>query len=98
MTEVEPQLLGEALVVWTGMGRLWREEHLVEKYGSIAAAELLPKLKRLERDFYESDARDKPGDLAEMGDLAAEHLQQLHPEIPLEGVSALRWCYTFDFR
>jgi len=95
-------LVGEAVVVWTGYGSTSspkREEYrLVERFGAEMAADLLPKLRALEDDFYASDARLTAPDLVNMGTVAATRFRELHPDIPEEAVQALTWCYTFDYK
>ena len=102
MTPIDPALLSEAIVIWTGWGSTiepWRDEkRLVDRFGSEMAAELLPAIRRLDDEFYESDARDKVAGLKEMGDVAAQEFRQRHPEISDEAVEALAWCYTFDYK
>jgi hypothetical protein len=101
-TSVDPSVLSEALIVWTGFGdTAWPsrdERRLVERYGADSATALFPRLRELEDDFYASDARDHAKDLAEMGDLAKAEFRQRHPELTEEAAEALTWCYTFDYR
>ena len=65
----DPSLLSEALVTWIGRGRapwpLRDEALLVERFGSELAAELLPRIRKLEEEFYETDARDRAWELAD---------------------------------
>jgi hypothetical protein len=96
------QRVSDAIVVWTG----WRdtkwpsrdETRLVDAYGSEATAELLPAIRRLEDDFYASDARHTVQGLEEMADRAAEDFRRVHPEISDDAVEALAWCYAFDYK
>jgi hypothetical protein len=46
------------------------EARLVERYGATTAADILPRIRELEDDFYASNARFIVSDLAEMGDMA----------------------------
>ncbi len=100
---IDPSLLSKAIVIWTGLETdspwpLCEEALLVERFGSEMAAELLPSIRKLEEEFYESDARDRASDLAEMGDLAANDFRKRHPEISEEAIQALAWRYTFDYK
>lgn len=55
-------------------------------------------LKRLEYEFYESDARHAaPGD-AEMAEMAASQFRDRHPELSEEAINAFAWCYTYDYK
>ena len=33
-----------------------------------------------------------------MGDIATAKFRRVHPDISEEALSALSWCYTFDFK
>ncbi len=94
--------LVEAVLVWTGYGSEVRPQRsaarLVERFGSAAASQLLPQIKSLEDEFYQSDARHVARTLPEMGKIAADEFRLKHPNIPLEIVDALAWCYTFDWK
>ncbi len=100
--EIEPSLIVEAVIVWTGWGRGMmpnREDSLLFKhFGKAVTATLLPIIKSLEDDFYSSDARFKADNIQEMGELSSAQFRKKHPEIADEIVSAFAWCYTFDFR
>lgn len=95
-------LVTRAIVVWLGWGRAaWpdrNEASLVAEFGTDVAVDVLPEVRRLERDFYASDARRVAADLSTMGDQAAAEFRARHPEIGAEAVEALAWSYTFDYR
>jgi hypothetical protein len=94
--------ISEAIVVWTGWGKEARprreESRLVDHYGDERARDLFPILRRLEDEFYESDARFTVADLAEMGDNAAARFRELHPELTQDSIEALAWCYSYDYK
>ncbi|MGI8662558.1 MAG: hypothetical protein ACR2LQ_05010 [Acidimicrobiales bacterium] len=94
--------ISEAIIVWTAWGREIRpardELQLVAQFGDEKARDLLPLLRRLEDEFYESDARFTVADLAEMGDKAAARFRQLHPELTQDSIEAFAWCYSYDFK
>jgi hypothetical protein len=94
--------LSTALISWTGWGlTAWPqrdEQRLASQLGADAAAELLPQLRRLEDDFYASNARYIAPDLAAMGRTAADDFRRLHPEISDDAIEALTWCYTYDYK
>ena len=74
--------ISEALVIWIGWGYHFYPKHdearLVEQVGSLRAAELMPTLRALWEEFFDSHARDKVADLAEMADAAAARFRGLH--------------------
>jgi hypothetical protein len=97
-----PAVVSEAIVLWTGWGRApwphWDESRLVDHFGRDKARELVPVVRRLAAEFYESDARLFAADLVTMGDEAAARFRSLHPDLTEESVEALAWCYTFDYK
>jgi len=102
VNEIDSKLLLEAVLAWTG----WKQEgiprrknsFIVDKFGSDEAAKLLPVIRTLEDDFYQSDARFVADDLAEMSKLSAEQFRRKYPGLPNEISEALAWCYTFDYK
>ena len=98
----DPEQVSEAVIVWSGFrAEAWPhrdERRLVEVFGAALAAQLLAVVKRLEDEFYESDARFTAPDLKTMGDAAAERFRSLHPELSDSAVKALAWCYIFDYK
>jgi hypothetical protein len=98
----DPARISDALVVWTGYGQMsWPqrdEERLARQVGPLAAADLLPIVRRLADEFYATNARYVAHDLIEMGELAAQDFKQRHPEITAAAIEALAWCYTFDYK
>jgi len=99
--ELDAELTG-AVVLYTGWGQKpypAREgDRIIEAFGHDRGLDLIPKVHRLEDDFFESDARFTTDDLAEMGKKAAYDFRKAHPEIGGAAVEALAWCYTFDFK
>ena|SRR5215469_18108742 len=99
---VDAALVSDAIVVWTGWGDTsWPARdnaRLVHRFGSQLAADLVPRIRQLEDDFYASDARFTVADLAEMGMVAASQFRQRHPETSEDAVQALAWCYTYDYK
>lgn len=98
----DPETISEAIVMWTGWGdTAWPardDQRLVDRFGSDARADLLPVVRQLEAEFYESDAHLTARDLVAMGMEAGDLFQRLHPELSRDAVRALVWCYTFDHR
>lgn len=94
--------VSEAVVVWTGYGQSsWPvrdQARLAERYGPEETRDLLPRVRQLEEDFYNSDARLAVPDLATMGEVAAGQFRQSHPEVSEEAVKALAWCYAYDYK
>jgi hypothetical protein len=97
----EPSV-SEALIVWIGWGETrWPardEARLAARYGSTTAADLLPRLRALHSEFYESDASNVSPDLVSMGERGAAQFRARHPELSEAAVQALGWCYTWDFK
>jgi hypothetical protein len=105
VSEVDPldaAELSAALIVWTGWGQTpWPqrdEQRLTHQFGTDATADLLPQLRKLEDDFYATDARLVAPDLETMARIAADEFRRLHPEISDDAVQALTWCYTWDYK
>jgi hypothetical protein len=94
--------LNRAIVVWTGWSDsawpLRDDARVVAQLGPDEAATLLPQIHSLTDEFYESDARHKGRDLAEMADFATADFRARHPELSDDAVEALAWCYTFDYK
>jgi hypothetical protein len=95
-------LVSQAIVSWTGFGAAsWPspdDARLVERFDREQAMDLIPIVRKLYDEFYQSDARYVASDLAEMGRLASRRFSELHPEIAHDAVRALAWCYTFDHK
>lgn len=101
MTPIDASLLSAAIVIWTEWegDRPWPlrdEASLVDRLGPEMAAELLPRLQMLEKEFYESDAVHRAWEIPDVGELAAKDFRKRHPEITEEAVQALTWCYMYD--
>ena len=98
----DASLLSTAIVVWTGWGkRPWPSRDqalLIDRFGASAAEILLPQIRRLEQEFYASDARYFAADLVSMGEAAGAEFRRNHPEISEEAIEALAWCYTYDYK
>ena len=92
----------DAVRIWSGWGQYrWPQRddsRLRSKLGNAEAERLLPIIKKLQEDFYGSNAYLKAIDLAEMETLAKAQFQQLHPNVSEEIASVFAWCYTFDNR
>jgi hypothetical protein len=92
----------EAFLVWTAYGHditpRRDDASVVSRFGAEAACELLPAIRSLLDEFYQSDAKYTAADLVEMGRTATEEFKTKHSDIADEVLKALAWCYTFDFR
>jgi|SRR6185312_5746499 len=99
---MDSPILVEAFRVWSGKGvsnRPDRSDSRLRLYvGDVAAEKLLPVIKRLELDFYETDAWRTKGDLSEMTNVASADFRLLHPEVANEITEILAWCYSYDFK
>jgi hypothetical protein len=84
--------VSDAVLVWSGYGETsWAardEGPLVARYGEHRALDLLPLVKTLECEFYESDAYRTEADLAAVGRKAARQFRLAHPEVSDEAVDA----------
>ena len=99
---VDGDAVSVAIVVWTGYGQSsWPardEDRLVSAFGLEHATDLVPLVRRLEDDFFRSDADLTAPDLITMASEASEAFKVLHPDISDEAVAALAWCYTYDYK
>lgn len=99
---VDGSILTRAVVFWTGWGRAtWPDrddDKLIAEYGDDVGLDLVQAVHRLEDDFYSSNARFTEDNLALMGEHAAAEFRDRHPEIGEDGVQALTWCYTYDYK
>lgn len=95
-------LLVNAMLIWTGWGSkdspTRDDTRVIDSFGEEAATSLLPVIKSLENDFYESNARFVAADVPEMAAIASQQFLGKYPGISEEIVEALAWCYTFDFK
>ena len=99
---LDSSVITRAIVVWLGWGRAsWperNEDSLVGEFGAAAAPDVLAEVRRLEDDFYASEASNVAPDLQTMGEQAAAEFRSKHPEVGEEAVRALAWSYTYDFK
>jgi hypothetical protein len=95
-------IVSQAIIAWIGWGeRSWPsqdERRIVDSVGSDKAAELLPRLRELKKEFFESNARHTVANLQDMGEAAAGEFRRQHPEISDEAVQALTWLYTYTYK
>lgn len=96
------QLLAEAITLWTGYGSepypKRNESRLMVRYGAEQAKTLFREIEQLEDVFFESDAKDRAGDLCAMGDQAIADFQKRYPELPGAIADCFAWCYTFTYK
>jgi hypothetical protein len=101
MTDDDWRELADAVVLWTGKGDAIHpdrsDSRLTVRYGAERAAKLLAVIKKLEVDFYSSDAW-QTADLAEMGEHASAQFLQKYSLLPARAVEAFAWCYTWDHK
>lgn len=94
--------ISQAIVMWTGYrSESWpsrNDDRFASLIGADSAIELLPVIRRLENEFYESDAHDTVSGLGEMARAAAAEFRERHPELSDEAVDALAWCYSWDWK
>lgn len=100
LTTADPRV-SEAVVIWTGHGSAMspvRDESRVEDRFGELAVDLMPLVRALDDDCYDSDARHVAIDEADMARRAKADFQALHPEVSEAAAEALAWCYTYDYR
>ncbi len=94
--------ISQAIVVWAGYrSESWpsrNDDRFASLIGADSAIELLPVIRRLESEFYESDAHNTVSGLVEMASAAAAEFRERHPELSDEAVDALAWCYSWDWK
>jgi hypothetical protein len=102
MINLQSKQLVDAVRLWAGRGLSpmpSRDEgRVVQHFSKVDAAGLLATIKRLEDDFYASDAHLTAANLQEMESLASEAFRLKHPSADDEIVKTLAWCYTFDYK
>lgn len=101
IVSVNTEELIDALRIWSGWGGMYprcNDLRLVQQVGQENADILLPIIKKLQKDFYMTDAYYTASDLKEMAKLATLHFRDIHPELSAEVGDIFAWCYTFDFK
>ncbi len=102
ITSVPPNQLAEAIKIWTGWGKspipTRDDKRLKESYGTKASEELLQVIKKLENDFYSSNAGVIASNIQEVAKLSSEQFKKKHPALPEEITKIFAWCYTFDYK
>jgi hypothetical protein len=94
--------ISRAIVMWTGYRNEPKpsrdDEHFAMVIGADAARDLLPNIRRMQDEFYESDAYNTVAGLDEMARTAAAEFRGRHPELSDEAIDALAWCYSWDWK
>lgn len=102
MMNLQSKQLVEAIQLWAGRDispmPSRSEGRVVQHFGEAVAADLLSTIKRLEDDFYASDAHLTAANLQQMGPLASRAFRLKHPSADDEIVKTLEWCYTYDYK
>lgn len=102
IAQLGADLVREAVLVWTGWKQTPKpvrdDAMLTDRFGEELALELVPLIRRLQSEFYESDAYNRVEELDEMGEEAARRFRALHPELSDEVAEAFAWCYTYDWK
>ncbi len=101
MSPAEWKHLGHAVVLWSGYGVApWpaRRWELLDAEFGVEAGIVRQRVRDLATKVYSFNARYEANDLIDMGDMVRLYLSRRCPELPLEAVEALAWCYTFDYK
>lgn len=94
--------ISRAIVLWTGYEtETWPsrdDDRFALLVGADAAIDLLPEVRRLESEFYESKAHNTVAGIGEMARAAAAEFRERHPELSEQAVEALAWCYAWEWK
>jgi len=93
--------VSEAVVIWIGpVPNLGydREAALSKRFGAQVAAQLVPIVRELQRDFYDTNAARVAADIREMHTLAVDDFKRKHPEISEDAAHALAANYVYSNR
>jgi hypothetical protein len=94
--------ISRAIVMWTGYKIEPKpsrdDEHFAVMIGADAALDLLPIIRQMQDEFYESDAYNTMANLDEMAHTAAAEFRTRRPELSDEAIDALAWCYAWDWK
>lgn len=99
--DMGPEVVSEAVILHSGRGLspfpLRDAGRLALRFGPGEAADLAVIVDRLSREFYEVEPEAYES-LEEAADPAVEAFAVRHPELSAEAISAIRWCYTYDWK
>ena len=102
MTIEEWRQVAEALVVWSSEGSSPYPRRnpaaVLERYGQTEGTRLLTIIQQLERDYFSCTARNYAMTLDELRRIAKEEFVAKYPDLPVEGLKVLDWCYSYDNR
>lgn len=96
-----PDALNRAIILYTGRDISPFPVRDLDRLGGAFtahdAADLAVEVDRLSHEFYEvkPDANET---LIEAADRAAAVFAKRHPELSADAVSALRWCFAYDWK
>ncbi|MFN8074863.1 MAG: hypothetical protein U0Q15_05500 [Kineosporiaceae bacterium] len=90
------------MIEWTGWGvsasPIRDDERFLRLRGDEMGSVLLHQVHSLEEIFYSSDAHLTAANLAAMAAKASDEFRVRHPELSIDALSALAWCYTYDYK
>lgn len=102
ISKADPAEMIEAVRCWTAWGEnatpSRNDDRLLARFGNEKGAFLLSEIKRMEDEFYLSDANLVAEDIQDMAKRCAEDFKRKRPGIADEIVNAFVWCYTFDYK
>jgi hypothetical protein len=94
--------LSDAMITYIGIGDggpapKWDPERMLERYGGLLSADLLPHLERLADEFYSVKPQLHEDSVATAA-RAAHEFATRHPELSADAVEALEHAYAYDTR
>jgi len=92
----------EALILYLGKGITpypQRDpQRLVDRYGSLEAADLVSYCEQVLEELYDSKPDWTTEDLSKATDRAVRAVSQRHPELSDEAINSLKWSSSWDWK
>ena len=73
-------------------------QRLVDRYGSLRAADLVSYCERILEELYDSKPDWTTDDLAKATARAVSAVSRRHPELSEEAIASLGWSYSWDWK
>jgi hypothetical protein len=94
-------VVSEAVTLWAhgpGQPGCQDSQRLLDRFGHIEGAELVPLVEALQEQFFESDAHLRVAGLSQMAEVAARRFRLLQPALADVAVDALANLYAFQYK